>query len=332
MRDGPTSQKRAPDAPPPAITSGEASAAGVATSRQPLSEAPKPAPAIALREASGAGNATPTTQANEGADSRTSDQRYKPIADALLDFIGMSEGQPHRLILRSFVEQIIRRSDVCDEGSILLYNPATEKLKLYDERMASDSIAEMQNVEFSIYEGVAGLAFRKRAPEYAPDVSLHPEFKPGQGPGPDIHSLYCLPIRLDRRDQPFGVVSCHNPESLGEINPDQRLSIQIAVKTLEALLSLTPLAKRVVPRKKVFIVHGRNEKALDGLKKLLEAQNIEYIVIASFARTGQDLLTFIEEHIRDCIAGFVLLTPDDEGRCYKFGEPMRQRAFSKAAI
>jgi len=35
--------------------------------------------------------------------------------------------------------------------------------------------------------------------------------------------------------------------------------------------------------------------------------------------------TFIEERIRDCVAGFILLTPDDEGRLYQFGAPMRQR-------
>jgi len=49
-------------------------------------------------------------------------------------------------------------------------------------------------------------------------------------------------------------------------------------------------------------------------------------VIQTFARTGQDLLGFIEKRIRGWVAGFVLLTPDDEGRLYRVGEPLRQRA------
>jgi predicted nucleotide-binding protein len=53
---------------------------------------------------------------------------------------------------------------------------------------------------------------------------------------------------------------------------------------------------------------------------------VGFVVIQSLARTGQDLLTFIENSIQHCVAGFVLLTPDDEGRLYQFGEPMRQRA------
>ena len=101
--------------------------------------------------------------------------------------------------------------------------------------------------------------------------------------------------------------------------------MDIAVKTLEAMLSLTPLSKWLVPKEKVFIVHGRNKAALADLEKILHDEGIEYVVIQSLARTGQDLLTFIEERIRDCVAGFVLLTPDDEGRFYQFGEPMRQR-------
>lgn len=44
------------------------------------------------------------------------------------------------------------------------------------------------------------------------------------------------------------------------------------------------------------------------------------------ARTGSDLLGFLEDKIRDCLVGFILLNPDDEGRLYKYGEPLRHRA------
>jgi hypothetical protein len=52
---------------------------------------------------------------------------------ACLDFMCMSRGQSHNLIVRYFVEQLIERTTICEQGSILIYNPATASLKLYDQ-------------------------------------------------------------------------------------------------------------------------------------------------------------------------------------------------------
>ena len=237
----------------------------------------------------------------------------------------MSRGQSHSLIVRYFVEQLIERSDICEQGSILIYNSAHNSLKLYDQLKANNinSIIDFPSHDFSVNEGLAGLVFRKRAPEYVPDSDKHPEFQPVEGQ--DVHSIYCLPIMVDHQPEPFGVVSFHNSKAGGEINERTRQLMDIAVKILEAALSLTPLSKRLVPKEKVFIVHGRNRAVLADLQDLLEKENIECVVIQSLARTGQDLLTFIEDRIRGCVAGFILLTPDDEGRLYEFGQPMRQR-------
>jgi predicted nucleotide-binding protein len=237
----------------------------------------------------------------------------------------MSRGQSHSLIVRYFVEQMIERGDICEQGSILVYNPARASLKLYDQLKANNinSIGDFPSHDFSVNEGLAGLVFRKQAPEYVPDSGRHPEFQPVEGQ--DIHTIYCLPIMLDHRREPFGVASFHKSKAGGEIDERTRHLMDIAVKMLEAMLSLTPLSKRLVPKEKVFIVHGRNKAALADLENLLKNENIECVVIQSLARTGQDLLTFIEDRIRDCVAGFILLTPDDEGRLYEFGEPMRQR-------
>jgi predicted nucleotide-binding protein len=257
----------------------------------------------------------------------------KPFEHALYDFQCMSERRSHSLIVRYFVEQLIHRSDICEQGSILVYNPPRSHgdssrgaLKLYDELKATNlnSIIDFPSADFSIDEGLAGLVFRKRAPEYAPLAQEHPDFQ--LIPGQDIRSIYCLPIILDDREEPFGVVNFHNSRAGGEIDRRNRKLIQIAVKSLEAMLSLTPLSKRLVPKEKVFIVHGRNKAVLADLENILAKEGLDYVVIQSLARTGQDLLTFIEDRIRDCVAGFVLLTPDDEGRVYQFGEPMRQRA------
>ena len=49
------------------------------------------------------------------------------------------------------------------------------------------------------------------------------------------------------------------------------------------------------------------------------------MVIQAKARTGGDLLSTIEDQINSCMAGFILLTPDDEGRLYEYGEQPRLR-------
>jgi predicted nucleotide-binding protein len=100
--------------------------------------------------------------------------------------------------------------------------------------------------------------------------------------------------------------------------------MDLSVRVLEALLPLAPIP--LVYREKLFIVHGRDTSFVNQLLLLLREQGVDPVVVQTFARTGQDLLGFIENRIRGCVAGFVLLTPDDEGRLYRFGEPMRQRA------
>jgi hypothetical protein len=200
----------------------------------------------------------------------------KTFEHALFDFMCMSRGKSHSLIVQYFVEQLIERGDICEQGSILVYNPPAS-LKLYDQLKGNNinSIIDFPSRDFSVNEGLAGLVFRKQAPEYVPDSDKHPEFQPVKGQ--DIYTIYCLPIMLDHRPEPFGVASFHNSKAGGEIDERTRQLMDIAVKTLEAMLSLTPLSKRLVPKEKVFIVHGRNKAALADLESLLKNENIECV-------------------------------------------------------
>ena len=59
--------------------------------------------------------------------------------------------------------------------------------------------------------------------------------------------------------------------------------------------------------------------------KFLKEKGIGSVVIQAKARTGGDFLSTIEDQINSCMAGFILLTPDDEGRLYKYGEQPRLR-------
>jgi hypothetical protein len=136
---------------------------------------------------------------------------------AMSDFMSMSRGRSQSLIISYFLEQIVGLSDICQQGSVILYNrpggdhrPGPGSLRLYDKAINVNSIARFPGRDFATNEGLAGLVFRKRSPEYVPDALAHPEFIPVEGQ--DIGSIYCSPILLDDRQEPFGVVSFHNPQ------------------------------------------------------------------------------------------------------------------------
>jgi predicted nucleotide-binding protein len=254
----------------------------------------------------------------------------KPFENALYDFMCMSKGESQSLMIRYFLEQVIEHSDLCDQGSILVYSPRSGKsesdggsLKLIDRATNANSLIDFPGADFKVDQGLAGLVFRKRVPEFAPYADAHPDFIPIEKQ--DIGAIYCLPIILVTQQPPFGIVSFHNSRaSTAEIGDDTRLRMRIAAKALEAVLPQAPIP--LVPQEKLFIVHGHNEMFLRELAQVLESEDVPYVVVQTFARTGQDLLGFIENRIRGCVAGFVLLTADDEGRLYRFGEPLRQRA------
>lgn len=253
----------------------------------------------------------------------------KPISEALYDFVCMAKGCSQSRIIRFFLEQVIKHSDVCEQGSVLLHVAPEASgdpggLVMFDMDRNANSIATLleRGVAFSVDDGLGGLAFRKRAPEFAPDAVKHPQFQIIEGQ--DIATIYCVPILLSDRAEPFGVVAFHNPAGGNAISPDQQRQMDLAVKILESMLTLS--TQKLVARNRVFIVHGRNEGFRRELEEILKSEGLEPVVIQALARTGQDLLTFLEDQIRDCMAGFVLLTPDDEGRLYQFNEPLRQRA------
>jgi predicted nucleotide-binding protein len=180
------------------------------------------------------------------------------------------------------------------------------------------------------------MAFRKRAHEYAPLAEKHHCFRystdsTGQKKPTDIGPIYCVPIILsDSGGEPFGVVAFQNTKTYAEKNKKQvfteedRLKMRLAVKTLEAMLICSP--RKLVDFKQVFIVHGRKEKIREELVKFLREMGIGSVVIQAKARTGGDLLSTIEDQINSCMAGFILLTPDDEGRLYEYGQQPRLRA------
>jgi len=65
---------------------------------------------------------------------------------------------------------------------------------------------------------------------------------------------------------------------------------------------------------KIFIVHGREFKAVKELKTLLESEGLEPIVLHEKASGSRTIIEKLEKH-SDVGFAFVLLTPDDAGYC-----------------
>ena len=252
----------------------------------------------------------------------------------LYDFQCMARNRKAALVIRYFLEIIIKRCPLWDTGSILvLAADQTSKemntLLVWSEQDEVNSLEELRanNRSMPINEGIAAMALRKRAPEYAALAEDHPSFVLATGrTSSDIGPIYCVPISLsDCGGEPFGVAAFQNRKSSDKkIGESERLQMRLAVKTLEAMLLCSP--RKLVDYKQVFIVHGRSEGAREQLQKLLKKHKIRSVVIQAKARTGGDLLGTIEDQINSCMAGFILLTPDDEGRLYAYGQQPRLRA------
>jgi predicted nucleotide-binding protein len=84
------------------------------------------------------------------------------------------------------------------------------------------------------------------------------------------------------------------------------------VDSFERETSSQPAAKKF--SKKIFIVHGRQFRAVKELKLLLESTNLEPIVLHEKASGSRTIIEKLEKH-SDVGFAFVLLTPDDAGYC-----------------
>jgi predicted nucleotide-binding protein len=293
-------------------------------------------------------NSSNTIQADE----------QEPFYEFLYDFVCMARNRKAALVIRYFLEIIIKRSPLCETGAILVLaadqsgsSKEMNTLLVWRDDDEVNSLEELrnrkENRQLPINDGIAAMAFRKRAPEYAPLAEKHHSFKfctdstGKEKPTTDIGPIYCVPIILsDSGGEPFGVAAFQNTKKsientktcaeentkqiyASEFTDEDRLKMRLAVKTLEAMLLCSP--RKLVDYKQVFIVHGRKEKIRDELVKFLKEKGIGSVVIQAKARTGGDLLSTIEDQINSCMAGFILLTPDDEGRLYQYGEQPKLR-------
>lgn len=67
------------------------------------------------------------------------------------------------------------------------------------------------------------------------------------------------------------------------------------------------------PSRKVFIVHGKDEKNKDALKEMLQEWALEPVILAEQPNRGRTLVEKLLDHTSDVGFAFVLMTADDIG-------------------
>lgn len=67
------------------------------------------------------------------------------------------------------------------------------------------------------------------------------------------------------------------------------------------------------PGRKVFVVYGHDEKALQDLEVMLRRWGLEPLILGRLPSGGQTVIEKLEYYQKDVAFGVVLATPDDEG-------------------
>jgi predicted nucleotide-binding protein len=233
----------------------------------------------------------------------------------IMGFLQASRGRSQEEIIIEFVRAVIEVNPVADEGSVLINHPKIEKLVLFNEndflfkRKMLDARASWPKT-FEYSHGIAGRCFREAS------VQIYPSERPkadkdfvGNSP---IKNMVCIPIITKKGGVPFGVACFHNNDKARAFSSaDERVLraytdiLALALHTPHPELQLEP---------NVFIVHGRDNSSLRGLKKILKAYGVAPKVLLDEDKNVKSILGALEELIRTCKAGFVLATPDDVGR------------------
>ena len=99
--------------------------------------------------------------------------------------------------------------------------------------------------------------------------------------------------------------------------------------TAKAAAPLSATAKPVVPRnkRKVFIVHGRDNEAKQEVARFIEKIGLQSIILHEQASAGMTIIEKIERYSNDADFALVLYTPCDRGRgAHEANVPARNRA------
>jgi predicted nucleotide-binding protein len=135
--------------------------------------------------------------------------------------------------------------------------------------------------------------------------------------------MICVPI-ITVPGEPFGVVCFHNNDPQKEFSATEIDALEAYVDVLAIALH-NPLPELNL-EKNVFIVHGRDHAALNELQLLLIKHQVTPKVLLNTHKGPNSILEELEALIRICKAGFILMTPDDEGRLSGSQDALAARA------
>ena len=89
--------------------------------------------------------------------------------------------------------------------------------------------------------------------------------------------------------------------------------VDFFIKGQDTSERLIDAVKKNLAKRKIFIVHGRNQKVLDEVTELLNELNLAVIVLQEQPARSRTIIENLERHL-DVSYAIVLLTGDDEGR------------------
>jgi predicted nucleotide-binding protein len=232
---------------------------------------------------------------------------------SLAGFLKAAKGRSQETIIGEFLATVrdhIDPDDLIEDASILIDHPGKKRLLVFIDRFLDPT--KPWETAFSYKDGVAGQCYRTRDTTIYPGGSGRKAVAELVGKS-EIKNMVCVPIKFrSDTDIPFGIACFHN-NSAGKVfsREDERI-LESYVDVL-ALALQTPHPE-IQLDKNVFIVHGRDERAVKDLELILRRYGVEPVILNQKKRSAQLIFDSLEQNVRTCNAGFVLVTPDDEGR------------------
>jgi predicted nucleotide-binding protein len=234
------------------------------------------------------------------------------IIQILHDFMGVARELPHSEILKNFLRLVTFGGKICESRSILIYRSSDSKLHLFNDDgfLFKEKLLDPNKKwksEFDLFDTLAGLTFQMKKLAWENDFPHSKYYVPDTDLG-EIRTMLCAPIKI--RTTLFGVANFHNKDPAKVFAENVITTIKVCMSALQLALEASPEHMS----KNLFIVHGRDKDALAALRLILLERGITPITLGEQAHTGAELLQKLDEIVAGCFAGFVLFTPDDEGR------------------
>jgi predicted nucleotide-binding protein len=121
--------------------------------------------------------------------------------------------------------------------------------------------------------------------------------------------------------------------SLSDENPWDAMALRVG--RLEGLIAMAeephgqekPVLNEASPQagsRKVFVVHGHDDAAIDGVARFIEKIKLEPIILHEMPNSGRTIIEKFETYSHDVAFAVVLLTPDDLAREASVGTAVPQ--------